>query len=197
MTSSPLVMALPAGARVVTFADGCREAALDFVNSVALRASKEYLVEWLHGPYRAHVVTVARSTRRKMDRTSVLPAALAKLLAEARLQVMSTLLSLQDTDAGVGFGYEALASGLVYRCQDASGAQGWVPVAHPRMRLADRVLSLVAADHLLRAGDYESLLFQCSACELVAFDGERRAQGVCGAHARSDIRGLAPVSLAS
>jgi hypothetical protein len=192
MTSSPLVMALPAGARVVKFAEGCRVAALDFVNRVGASRGKEQLVEWLRGPYRSHVVTLARASHRRINLASVRPSSVQKLLTRTREQVGATILSLSDPEEGVTFGYEALAAGLVYRCQDARGAQGWVPVAYPRMRLLDRVLSLVAADHLLRAGDYESLLFQCSACEVLAFDAERRSLGICSAHAHSDIRELAP-----
>ena len=68
-----------------------------------------------------------------------------------------------------------------------------MPVAQPRMRLTDRVLSLVAADYLLRSEDYETALFTCSACGLTAFDAARAQLGVCRAHAthlQSDIREL-------
>jgi hypothetical protein len=193
MTSSPLVMALPAGARVVKFTQGCRDAALDFVNRVGASRGKEQLVEWLRGPYRSHVVTLAHASHRRIAPATLRPSSVQKLLTRTREQVGATMLSLCNPEEGVTFGYEALAAGLVYRCQDKRGAQGWVPVAYPRMRLLDRVLSLVAADHLLRAGDYESLLFQCSACEALAFDAGRRALGICSAHAaHSDIRELAP-----
>jgi hypothetical protein len=193
MTSSPLVMALPAGARVVKFTEGCRTAALDFVNRVGASRGKEPLVEWLRGPYRSHVVTIAHASHRRISPATLRPSSVQKLLTRTREQVGATMLSLCDPEEGVTFGYEALAGGLVYRCQDSRGRQGWVPVAYPRMRLLDRVLSLVAADHLLRAGDYESLLFQCSACESLAFDCARRALGICSAHAaHSDIRELAP-----
>jgi hypothetical protein len=57
----PLVLALPSRSLVGTFTDGCREAALDFVNRIAVSTDKELLAEWLRGPYRAHVVTLARS----------------------------------------------------------------------------------------------------------------------------------------
>ena len=74
-----------------------------------------------------------------------------------------------------------------------TGAQGWVPVAQPRMRLTDRVLSLVAADYLFRSHDYERALFTCCVCGLTAFDAERAEVGVCpdhAAHPASDIREL-------
>jgi len=191
---TPLVLALPSRSLVTTFTDGCRAAALDFVNRVALSSDKELLAEWLRGPYRAHVVTLARSRTRRMGAASVVPGALAKLLAQTRLEVSLNLLRTRDPEEGVGFGYSALAAGLVYRAQDATGALSWVPVAQPRMRLTDRVLSLVAADYLLRSEDYETALFTCSACGLTAFDAARAAIGVCRAHAQSDIRELGPSS---
>jgi hypothetical protein len=191
-SSPPLVLALPARSRVRSFADGCRLAALDFVNRVAPAADKAVLAEWLRGPYRAHVVVLARSRTRRMTAASVLPGTLEKLLSQTRLDVGLGLLRARDAEDGVSFAYSALAAGFVYRCQDADGAQGWVPVAHPRMRLADRVLSLVAADYLLRPDDYESALYTCANCGLVEFDPKRAALGVCRAHAHSDIRELAP-----
>src|SRR5579883_2046715 len=119
MSSSPLVMALPAGARVVTFAEGCRAAALDFVNRVGASRGKEQLVEWLRGPYRSHVVTIARASHRVITRASVRPSSVQKLLTRTREQVGATMLSLSHPEEGVTFGYDALAAGLVYRCQDA------------------------------------------------------------------------------
>jgi hypothetical protein len=189
--STPLVLALPARSRVRSFADGCRLAALDFVNRVAESADKAVLAEWLRGPYRAHVVVLARSRTKRLGAASVVPGVLERLLSQARMDVAVKLLRARDPDDGVSFGYSALASGLVYRCQDAAGAQGWVPVAQPRMRLADRVLSLVAADYLLRPEDYETALYTCDACGLVEFDAKRAALGICRAHAHSDIRELA------
>jgi hypothetical protein len=191
-SSTPLVLALPARSAVRSFVHGCRIAALDFVNRVAPSADKAVLAEWLHGPYRAHVVMLARSRTQRLAAANVVPGALAKLLSQARLDVGVALLRTRDPDDGVSFGYSALAAGLVYRCQDAGGAQGWVPVAQPRMRLADRVLSLIAADYLLRPEDYETALYTCAACGLVEFDARRAAIGVCRAHAHSDIRELAP-----
>jgi hypothetical protein len=179
------------------FTDGCRAAALEFVNRVAVSNDKEQLAEWLRGPYRTHVVTLARSRTRRMGAASVVPGALTKLLAQTRLEVSLNLLRTRDPEDGVSFGYSALAAGLVYRAQDAMGAMGWVPVAQPRMRLTDRVLSLVAADYLLRGDEYETSLFTCSACGLTAFDAGRADLGVCRAHAQrsaSDIRELGSTS---
>jgi hypothetical protein len=67
------------------------------------------------------------------------------------------------------------------------------------MRLAERVLSLFAADYLLRSEDYEQGLFTCAACDELHFDASRRSSGVCRAHearAHSDVRELAPAGQA-
>jgi hypothetical protein len=190
----PFVLALPAGARVASFADGCRAAALDFVNRVAPSNDKAVLADWLRGPYRAHVVTLARSRTRRMGAATVIPQALTRLLGQTRFQVILSLASASDPVDGVAFGYSALSAGHVYRAQDAYGAQGWVPVAQPRMRLADRVLSLVAADYLLRPVDYEGAFMTCAVCGRADFDLDRVADGTCAEHGRrmlqSDIRDL-------
>ncbi len=198
--SPPFVLALPAGARVSAFAEGCRAAALDFVNRVAPSGDKTVLADWLRGPYRAHVVVLARSRTRRIGAASVVPDALARLLGRARLEVGLGLMRVRDAVDGVGFGYSALAAGHVYRCQDAEGTAGWVPVAQPRMRLAERVLSLVAADYLLRPETYEASLVTCSACGRAFFDADRVAAGTCASHEgieaderpplRSDVREL-------
>jgi hypothetical protein len=192
LPQTPLVLALPSRSRVPAFVDGCRAAALDFVNHVAESPDKEKLAGWLRGPYRTHSVTLARSRTRRLGATSVVPGALATLLVRTRREVLLGLLRARNMEDGVGFAYGALAAGHVYRCQDVEGTQGWVPVAQPRMTLADRVLSLVAADYLLRSDDYETSLYTCSACGLVEFDAARAALGVCRAHAHSDIRELSP-----
>jgi hypothetical protein len=191
LSPTPIVLALPARSTVASFAEGCRTAALDFVNRVVTSDDKGLLAEWLRGPYRAHVVTLARSRTRRMGAATVVPGALTTLLARTRLEVGLGLLRARDPADGVGFGYSALAAGHVYRCQDSRGTPGWVPVAQPRMSLADRVLSLVAADYLLQSEDYETSLYTCATCGLTEFDAARAALGVCRAHAHSDIRELA------
>jgi hypothetical protein len=186
----PLVLALPSRCLVGSFTDGCRAAALDFLNRVAPSGDKQQVAEWLRGPYRSHVVALGRSRTQRIGAAAVVPGALARLLAQTRLQVSVSLLRARDPEDGVGFGYSALSAGLVYRAQDRTGAQGWVPVAQPRMRLAERVLSLVAADYLLRSQDYETALFTCATCGLTSFDAARASIGVCDAHAVEGAAGV-------
>lgn len=185
----PLVLALSSRARVGTFADGCRAAALEFVNRVAWRGlDKEALASWLRGPYRAHVFAPARAVVPRIHARPIATGALGRLVALARTEAIRAV--EQARDDGPSFGFGALASGLVYRCQDVTGAQGWIPVSYPRMRLADRIVSLVAADYLLRPEDYESHVFRCTVCDALAFDAIARERGTCRAHATSDIEEL-------
>ena len=190
MTSS-MVLALPARAQMTPFADGCRAAALDFVNRVSVRADKHALAEWLRGPYRAHVIALAPMRTRRIDSSGLMRGALERLIVNARREVTETLLSARDPGDGVAFGYTALAAGHVYRCRDIDGVEGWVPVSHPRMRLVDRVMSLVATDYLLRSDDYENALFACVRCETLVFDAGRAEGRVCPAH-QSDVSELGP-----
>jgi hypothetical protein len=192
----PLVLALPSRARVDSFADGCRTAALDFVNRVAARdLDKVALAGWLRGPYRAHVFSPARTSHPKLPTRTIVAGVLERLVARARGEAIHAF--EQARDDGPSFGFGALASGLVVRSQDVAGAIGWIPVAYPRMRLADRVASLVAADYLLRPDDYEHALFTCAACDALVFDARARDRGRCRGHARSDIRELAPPARAA
>jgi hypothetical protein len=56
-----------------------------------------------------------------------------------------------------------------------------VPTSDAR-RLADRVLSLVAADYLARPTDYDTDLSVCMTCKTVEFDAVSRARGICHRH---------------
>jgi hypothetical protein len=188
-----MMLALPRGARISDFANGCRAAVLDFVNRVAVREDKSVLADWLNGTYRPLVVATAPMRPRHVHPGGVPPKALAMLLKRTRVEVTSALQLAKDPVEGVTFGYSALASGHLYRARDVDGAEGWVPVAQPRMRLTERVLSLVAADYLLRSEDYETHMFECVRCEHWVFDAERVDGRVCAAHA-SDVRELAPAA---
>jgi hypothetical protein len=183
-----LLLALPRYSRLPAYADGCRAAALAFLNEVAAaRPSPSHpaaqLAQWLRGAYDAHVVALSASHTARLGAAGVVPSALERLLSQARLEVGLGLLRAHDPEGGVSFAYSAIAAALVYRCKDAAGAPGWVAVAQPRMRLADRVLSLVAADYLLRPEDYETGLYTCAACGKVDIDATQAAAGVCAAHA--------------
>lgn len=132
------------------------------MEGVASGWSTHDLVAWLVGSYHA----VARSS--VVDRA--LPterAPLAALMVQARDHVLRTL----ERHAVMGGG-----SAFIGDLTD-KGALGltvveersvWVPRDHARLAFRDRVMSLFAADALLRPADYESPV--CAACRALALD---------------------------
>jgi hypothetical protein len=55
------------------------------------------------------------------------------------------------------------------------------------MLFADRILSLVSVDYLMRPADYLALLSVCGLCQEVSFDAQIRVRGHCPAHRASRI----------
>lgn len=159
-------------------ADLCRSAALGFLAN-ARDWSKADLAEWLQESYRPLVVG-APKVQRKLTPAygtpvsiaptpSVAPAALAGILETAHWDILRSLRDLQASRSSLEAGRAFIASNVVTRCIDDTGVAGWVPVSHKTSRLADRVMSLFAADFLARPWDYEYDLTICESCENVAF----------------------------
>jgi hypothetical protein len=178
-------------------ADSCRYAALAFLNGTLAGWGKKELGAWLSGPY----ADVARRSPRYSEPPpssalgprpggrEIAPYAVSRVMREAQDEVVEVLRQLAQPEGGVSWVFGAVDR-LVEHTFDGGieTVAQWVPVAPSRMRLADRVLSLVAVDYLSRPEDYESLLFVCSRCTLVGFDAAARARGVCRVHAVSGIR---------
>ena len=188
---------LPDDVRVADVAESCRYGALAFINGVLAAWGKPELAAWLGGPYR----NVTRFAREALDVETTLPTASApktprklapyaveRIMRETHAEVTTTLRMLAEPDGGVSFAFHALGGVLVTRCRDATGDFGWIPVAPTRMRLADRVLSLLAVDYLARPECYEEALAICATCGVIAFDGAARARSLCRVHAGSGIR---------
>lgn len=178
------VYALPRETGMGFVADACREAAVAFVNESPFWGKAE-LAMWLLGPYSqaAHRVNntpeQAPPALREIDVQEI-----EKLLACARAEVIDALERLRDPEQAARTVFAMLASNFVVACQDGNGGQGWVPTMTAR-RLADRVLSLFAADYLLRPADYEQGLAVCGICEHIAFDELQARRGICNRHASS------------
>ncbi len=189
-----LARALPKGVSVGDVADSCRYGAISFLNGVLAAWGKPELAAWLGGPYR----DVTRHAREGLDlagrrppeaaRRPIAVYAIERVMREAHDEILVTLRTLVQPDGGVGFAFSALGGALVSRCRDDAGDPGWIPASPTRMRLAERVLSLVAVDYLTRPEDYESSLAVCTTCRIVAFDATARARGLCRVHAGSGIR---------
>lgn len=167
-------------ATVASFAEVCRNTALDFISGAGSGWGKAELAAWLQGPYR--VLTRAyRIPERQSERliqvfarvgtykpvTPLTPAApgerpslplerVQAVMGRARDSALLILERFEDPDESVGFAFDVLCAGHVKHCLDRNGDAGFVPVDLPRMRLADRVISLLAVDYLFRPGDYET-----------------------------------------
>jgi hypothetical protein len=159
-------------------ADLCRSAALGFLAN-ARDWNKADLAEWLQESYRPLVIGVPKPARKMTPAygtpvsiaptPSVLPEALAGILENAHTEVLGMLRDLQAARSSLDAGRAFIANNVVTRCIDDTGVAGWVAVSHKSSRLAERVMSLFAADFLARPWDYQYDLEICECCENVAF----------------------------
>ncbi len=152
---------------------------------------KREVAEWLAGPYRA-VTAFAATTDVPEDSSTfrrppkkLIPDKLEAVLRAAKEEVLATLIMAAPPDSDVRFTHRAVTAGYVVRTRDAHGRAGWAPVDVPRMLLADRILSLISVDYLMRPADYLALLSVCGMCQAVSFDAQVRVRGHCPQHRRS------------
>jgi hypothetical protein len=182
------ILTLPEQTGSVAVAAACREAALAFLNE-SMHWGKPELATWLMGPYAQLTQYVPASSRRKSGEISrpvplmreIDARMVERVIRSARQEVLGTLARTVDTEGGASFAFSMLSSGFVARCEDRGRNAGWIPTTDAR-RLADRVLSLLAADYLTRPLDYESELARCSRCDTIEFDAVTRVRGVCHRH---------------
>ena len=149
---------LPASVTVTDVADAARLALTQFL---VMDAEKRALSAWLVGPYgratafaphRSHSVRPPASVR---ARSSFPPPELAieELVEHAKSEARATL------TAAVQGGPEALVQRMpsvvqVIRVDDAFGGHGFAPIDAPKLKLSDRLLSLLVADFLTRPDDF-------------------------------------------
>lgn len=180
-------------------AEACRSTALRYLDGARAGWEKKELVDWLVGPYRR--LTLLRYSVAELAWADVLDAREAPpssrpvtqlrvqdMIERARLEVTERLDAFAQSDDAALFVLDARDSRAVIRCRDARGREGFLPVDRPGMRLADRVLSLLATDYLLRPVDYDELCTVCGRCQTITFDAEARRLGACTTHATSGIR---------
>jgi len=169
------------GFRASDAVEACRSAALEILNGIARGFRKEELATWLDGAYReatrhTHCAGVSHDRHTVGSEVRSIPSqAIEELLARVHEDVLEALRSLRQPDAGVAFAFSALGGGLVVRYLDERGEAVWLPTASMRMRLVDRILSLIAADYLARGDDYTRLSV-CARCKHLAFGTPRRGE---------------------
>jgi hypothetical protein len=186
------ILTLPEHTSTFALAEACRSAALMFLNE-APHWGKAELAMWLMGPYTQLTRYVPAESRAKSGEfTRPVPLLrdidvrmVERIISGARQEVLATLARISDMEGGASFSFSMISGGFVARCEDRRQFMGWVPTT-TASRLADRVLSLIAADYLTRPEDYELELSVCSHCGTVDIDASARARGICNRH-RSDF----------
>lgn len=187
------ILTLPEQTGSLAIADACRTAALAFLNE-SQHWGKAELAMWLMGPYTQLTQYISPFSRRhggELGRTAPMlreidARMVDRVIKNARDEVLTTLEHTSDTEGGASFAFTMLAAGFVARCEDRGHVAGWVPTTDAR-RLADRVLSLLAADYLARPKDYEAELCVCAECKIVEFDEIAQVRGICSRHHASGM----------
>jgi len=169
-------------------ADSCRKSLLSFFTDVAPGGNARALAAWLVGSY-AHAVLP--TTRFDFPSGRVSRGQLTDLIDDARAEVALTMRSLTSAEVGMHFAMHAANSGWVVQFTDLRGHVGFVPIDLPRMRLRERILSLMAADYLARSSSYAHDLEVCETCDLPNFcaeEGERSCK-LCDRKSGVDFKG--------
>jgi hypothetical protein len=158
---------------------------------VAAGWDKIDLVLWLTGPYARATRHVPRGERVAGldDATEITGETIEFVLTRARSQLVASLEAAALGEGTLDFAVDAMDRGLVLRAVDRDGEAIWVPADNTRMRLADRVRSLLAADYLDDAAAYFAL-YVCHRCETVVFDENAKRLGACQNHKR--VSGIVP-----
>lgn len=178
VASSPSASSSP-----TAFAEECRAAALEVLDARAW--TKAELVAWLVGSYRPLTLSVRDDDAEapSSGRASGIAAQnVEELVARARDEVTEAI-ARQRLAGDWTFAERALCAGHVAKSRSAANGRLFVPVDAPRRRLADRVLSLLAVDYLVRPDDYYEVLRVCTTCRRVSFAAAQRCD-----HADSFVR---------
>ncbi len=188
-SANDTILALPERTASTAIAEDCRTTALEFLND-SHHWGKAELAMWLMGSYTA-LTDYATPYANRKGRASAPPLLreidvrmVERVIRSAHEEVVATLINSYEGDGETHFAYTMLAAGFVARCEDKGRVPAWVPTTAAR-RLADRVLSLLAADYLARPADYDAAVSVCMQCKSVQFDAGVRTRGICHRHATS------------
>lgn len=154
-------------------ADACRKAVVAFFADVAPSGSARAIAAWLVGPYANAVLP---TTRFDFPPGRVDRGRLTDVIDGTRVEAGFTMRSLVSREVGMHLSMNAATSGWVVQFSDLRGNVGFIPVDLPKMRLRDRVLSLISADYMARPDSYAIDLHVCDTCDVPDFtaqSGER------------------------
>jgi hypothetical protein len=151
-------LVLPLGVEVRSVALECRSAALALLRGSAW--GKRELATWLVSRYRPLASFAKAGAGAGEDAPLSAPVAssrggasvgaLAGVILEAKQRTLGAIQAAVALETSIPV--EELEN--VARVQDLLGERGWVPVDRPRMRLADRVVSLVTAHRLTLPSEF-------------------------------------------
>ncbi|MEO7111515.1 MAG: hypothetical protein ABI183_13835 [Polyangiaceae bacterium] len=185
---------LEQGLTVEHIADACRSAAVAFVDGVGAGWEKEELARWLLGPY--HQLSMLRLSHESMRSpvvSGVFPRSnpggivvnddVVRVMWTAREEVLNVIDAFaQGTPNAESFVWKLQAHEVFARIEDCNGDRGFVPNEAVSQHLSERVLSLVAADYVVRPFDYEDHVAVCQNCGVMTFGPNARADRDCGLH---------------
>jgi hypothetical protein len=158
----------------------CRSLALEFL-SAAPSWTKLDLASWLLEYGRLVWADADQASPVRAPAAPIRQEALRELVLRAHKRVMEVLESANGPDIGSPIIVHAFVSDLVVDCQHEDGKVSWAPFSRPGMSLADRVLSLLAADCLMSRDDYAKGLSVCHDCGRVSLACEQGADPNCDA----------------
>ena len=149
--------------RSADIADACRCAGLEFMRGVGSGWSTHDLVAWLVGSY--HAVARSGHVHRELSPERE---PLSALMVQAQGHVIRTLERHASMGCCSAFICDLEEKGALELTLVAK-ERVWVPCDHARLAFRDRVMSLFAADALLRPADYQSPM--CGRCGGLSLDG--------------------------
>ena len=161
--STRAVIRLPSNTTVSSIAPECRHAWTVFVSQSEEWGKAEQIL-WSAGFYEPIRRYTAASTAAEVlqDLAKVNHRLVQRMIRTARFKAIDVLTAFAFPRARLAFGVRMRSERAVTPCVDYLGNTGYLPTPLTGV-LADRVLSLIAADLLNRPGDFEGETL-CSSC---------------------------------
>jgi hypothetical protein len=161
-----------------------RQAAIEFLRGTAFGWGKRELAHWLVCHYSPCLVVdatrhpdapgaAALEVTPNLDEPQ-----LERLVLDARASTLKLLADLPWPTEAAAHVDAALGAGHVIAMCDAQGERHWAPVGRRRMRLAQRVASLLIADYMERPQDYLTTSL-CRGCGELVFGSKDEHAVLC------------------